>query len=122
MCTVKRASKEIYDSKYSELGACQCLWFNKNIRSKSKQYFYCNEWCDKGRASNSPALRGSLPPGPYFSRSPAKHVKSPASMKKSRQACKISRINRKKTFKNSNLEREHGEALRYYCISSFLVQ
>ena len=34
------------------------------------------------RASNSPALRGSLPPGHYFSRSPGKHVKSPTSMKK----------------------------------------
>ena len=33
------------------------------------------------RASNSPAMRGSLPPGHYFSRSPAKHVKSPALMK-----------------------------------------
>ena len=34
------------------------------------------------RASNSPALRGSLPPGHHFSRSPGKHVKSPTSMKK----------------------------------------
>ena len=34
------------------------------------------------RASNSPALRGSLPPGHYFSRSPGKHVESPTSMKK----------------------------------------
>ena len=33
------------------------------------------------RASNSPALRGSLPPGLYFSRSLVKHVKYPASMK-----------------------------------------
>ena len=33
------------------------------------------------RASNSPALRGSVPPGHYFSRSPVKHVKSPASVK-----------------------------------------
>ena len=34
------------------------------------------------RASNSPALRGSVPPGRhYFSHSPAKHVKSHASMK-----------------------------------------
>ena len=51
-----------------------------------------------GRASNSPALRGSLPPGPYFSRSAAKRVKSPASMKKSSQACKISRISGEKIF------------------------
>ena len=35
------------------------------------------------RASNSPALRGSLLPGHYFSRSPAKRVKSPASIKNS---------------------------------------
>ena len=29
------------------------------------------------RAANSPTLRGSLPPGYYFSRSPDTHVKSP---------------------------------------------
>ena len=39
---------------------------------------FAQEWI---RAANSPTLRGSLPPGHYFSRSPAKHVKSPASMK-----------------------------------------
>ena len=38
--------------------------------------------CCLTRASNSPALRGSLPPGHYFSRSPGKHVKSPASVGK----------------------------------------
>ena len=29
-------------------GACQCLWYNRNIRSKSKQFFYYEEWHDKG--------------------------------------------------------------------------
>jgi len=33
---------------FSDLGACQSLWFNKNVRSKSKQYFYYEDWCDKG--------------------------------------------------------------------------
>ena len=41
----------------------------------------------------------SLPPGHYFSRFPAEHVKSPASMKKIPQAYKISRTSGKKTFK-----------------------
>ena len=38
MCFVKKAVENLYDCKYSDLGACQCLWFNRNIRSKSKQY------------------------------------------------------------------------------------
>ena len=44
----ERAVKEIYDCNYSDLGACQCLWYNRNIRSKSKQFFYYEEWHDKG--------------------------------------------------------------------------
>ena len=35
-----KAVNEIYGCDYSDLGACQCLWYNRNIRSKSKQYFY----------------------------------------------------------------------------------
>ena len=34
----KKAVENLYDCKCSDLGACQCLWFNGNIRSKSKQY------------------------------------------------------------------------------------
>ena len=62
----RAANKEIYDSNYSEFGACQCLWFNKNIRSKSKQYFYYNEWCDKGILYNSDLLSPPLPGAKLF--------------------------------------------------------
>ena len=34
----KKAAENLYDCKYSDLGACQCLRFNRNIRSKSEQY------------------------------------------------------------------------------------
>ena len=40
--------KEMFDCSYFDLGACQCLWFNRNIRSKSKQYFFYEDWYDKG--------------------------------------------------------------------------
>ena len=43
-----KAVNEICGCDYSDLGACQCLWYNRNIRSKSKQYFYYEDWCDKG--------------------------------------------------------------------------
>ena len=33
------AAKEFYAFKFSELSACQSLWFNKSIRSKSKPVF-----------------------------------------------------------------------------------
>ena len=53
---------------------------SRNIFDQMHIYIYIYIYI---RASNSPALRGSLPPGYYFSRSPgkhvpAKHVKSPA--------------------------------------------
>ena len=35
----KKAAENLYDCKYSAyFGACQCPRFNRNIRSKSKQY------------------------------------------------------------------------------------
>ena len=34
---------------YADFGACQCLWYysNNNKGSKSKQFIYCEDWCDK---------------------------------------------------------------------------
>ena len=43
----EEATKEFYGHKYSELSACQSLWYNKFIRSKSKSYFYYESWFDK---------------------------------------------------------------------------
>ena len=51
------------------------------------------------RASNSPALRGSLPPGHYFSRSP-------------RQACKISHMNEKNPAKHVKSPASVGKNIR----------
>ena len=38
MCFVKRLWRTYMTCKISDLDACQCQWFNRNIRSKSKQY------------------------------------------------------------------------------------
>ena len=32
-------SKTEFNAVFSSIGSCQCIWFNRNIRSKSKQYF-----------------------------------------------------------------------------------
>ena len=41
------ATKEFYGYKFSELSACQSLWYNRLIRSKSKSYFFYASWFDK---------------------------------------------------------------------------
>ena len=43
----EEATKEFYDHKFSELSACQSLWYNRLIRSKSKPYFFYASWYDK---------------------------------------------------------------------------
>ena len=43
----EEATKEFYGQKFSELSACQVLWYNKMIRSKSKSYFYYESWFQK---------------------------------------------------------------------------
>ena len=42
------ACQEIYNTNFSDLGNSQCLWFNRNIRSKTKQYLFYEDWFDKG--------------------------------------------------------------------------
>ena len=41
------ASLEIVGKRFSEFGVCQSLWFNRKIRSKSKQYLYYDNWYAK---------------------------------------------------------------------------
>ena len=43
----EQATEEFYGFKFSDLSACQSLWFNKSIRSKSKSYFFYNSWFNK---------------------------------------------------------------------------
>ena len=57
----ERAVKDEFGLKYSEIGSCQCLWFNRNIRSKSKQYFLHEDWLDKGLIFVSDLLDPPLP-------------------------------------------------------------
>ena len=42
-----------------------CIWFNKYIRSKSKQYFYYASWCEKGICTLSDLIYDNLP-NPVF--------------------------------------------------------
>lgn len=52
--------------RFSEIGACQSLWYNKNIRSKSKQYFYFENWYAKNVCSISDLLNPPLPGSRLF--------------------------------------------------------
>ena len=55
------ATVEFYGSKFSDLSACQCLWFNKLIRSKSKPYFFYLSWYDKKLSFISDLFNPPLP-------------------------------------------------------------
>ena len=57
----EQATLDISDCKFSDLGACQSLWFNRLIRSKSKQYFYYGSWNDKSVFTISDLLNPPLP-------------------------------------------------------------
>ncbi len=45
-----------YTSHEVKSQKCTCIWFNKNIRSKSKQYFYYDAWYSKGICTLSDVL------------------------------------------------------------------
>lgn len=57
----EQATMEHFDCKFSELGACQYLWFNRLIRSKSKKYFYYESWNDRNLSVISDLLNPPLP-------------------------------------------------------------
>ena len=40
------ATVEFYGHKFSDLSACQCLWYNRLIRSKSKSCLFYESWFD----------------------------------------------------------------------------
>ena len=37
---LEKACKEIHNTNFYDMGNILCLWFNKNIRSRTKQYFF----------------------------------------------------------------------------------
>ena len=55
------ATLESYHTKFSEIGTCQILWFNRLICSKSKRYFYYESWDNKNISSISDLLNPPLP-------------------------------------------------------------
>ena len=43
----ERACQEIYNTNFSDM-VNQCLWYNRNIRSRTKHYIYLEDGCGKG--------------------------------------------------------------------------
>ena len=43
----EKASQDLVGKKFSDIGICQYLWFNRHVRSRSKQYLYYGEWYNK---------------------------------------------------------------------------
>ena len=43
----ERACQEIYNNNFSDM-VNQCLWYNRNIRSRTKHYIYLEDGCGKG--------------------------------------------------------------------------
>ena len=40
---------------------CTCIWYNKNIRSKSRQYFYYDSWYERGICTLGDILYDDVP-------------------------------------------------------------
>ena len=51
----------VYQVNFLILVLVNGLWFNRNIRSKSKQYFFYEDWYDKGIIYISDLLNPPLP-------------------------------------------------------------
>ena len=62
----ERLCKEIYNTSFCDMGNIQCLWFNRNVRSKTKQYLFYEDWFDKGIQDFSDLLNPPLPGSKLF--------------------------------------------------------
>ena len=54
----EKACKEIHNTSLYDMGNMQCLWFNRNIRSRTKQYLFYEDWYEKGIRFISDLLSG----------------------------------------------------------------
>ena len=61
----ERACQEIYNTNFSDMGN-QSLWYNRNIRSRTKHYFYYEDWCEKGILYIDDLLNPPLPGSKLF--------------------------------------------------------
>ena len=62
----EKAVNREFSMSFSDLGSCQCLWFNRNVRSKSKQFLFYDEWFDRGIVFVSDLLNPPLPGSKLF--------------------------------------------------------
>ena len=62
----EEATVEFYGHKFSDLSACQSLWYNRLIRSKSKSYFFYASWYDKNIFSINDLFNPPLPGSKLF--------------------------------------------------------
>ena len=60
------ACMKIYNKTFSDMGNSQCLWFNRNIRSRTKQYIHYDNWCEKGILYVNDLLNPPLPGSKLF--------------------------------------------------------
>lgn len=59
-------AKTEFGTVFSAIGSCQCIWFNRNICSKSKHYFLYEDWLDKGIVYISDLLNPPHPGNKLF--------------------------------------------------------
>ena len=62
----ERACQEIYGKSFSDFGYLQCLWYNRNIRSKTKNYIYYEDWFERGIVYIHDLLNPPLPGSKLF--------------------------------------------------------
>ena len=62
----ERACKEIHNTSFYDMGNILCLWFNRNIRSRTKQYLFYEDWHEKGIQNISDLLNPPLPGSKLF--------------------------------------------------------
>ena len=59
--------KAEFSFSFSSIGSCQSIWFNRNIRSKSKQFFFFyQDWMDRGIVYISDLLNPPHPGSKLF--------------------------------------------------------
>ena len=62
----ERACQEIYGKSFSDFGYLQCLWYNRNIRLKTKNYIYYGDWFERGIVYIHDLLNPPLPGSKLF--------------------------------------------------------
>ena len=62
----KELVKRYMVKSFSDFGYLQCLWYNRNIRSKTKNYIYYEDWFERGIVYIHDLLNPPLPGSKLF--------------------------------------------------------